>query len=572
MENLGPSINTEYSEHSPVISGNDSILIFTARRPESLGAQPELNYYDEDIYIVHKKDSIWGAAKNIGEPVNTKGHDATVSLTSDGTKLFIYRQDKGGEFFRTTFDSLGKSWNNPQRLPAPINSKFYETHLSVSADSSTMYFASDRPGGYGGLDIYISKKIGKNKWSEPKNMGTAVNTSFDEDAPFIHHDGRTFYYSSNGSRSMGGFDIFVTEYDSAQGIWLPPLNMGYPVNTPDDDIYFVVSQSGKYGYYSSGKEGGFGEKDIYVIEFPYFVYPKRFNMTITGIVADSVLHDTLPATVRLINPETGEVLDEVITTKDSAKYSFIIDPQTTYIIEVSTEGFDTYRESFTTPRLLDRDMELKKNFYYQKVQIIEPDVTVIEEIIVQHLYFNFDQYNLRASSKTELDKIAELIMKNSTLIVEIHGHTDAYGSTGYNQKLSEQRASAAIQYLQEKGIDPGRIRSKGFGEIKPIESNETDLGRQFNRRVEFYVYNDSSLQLSSVKLKPGGQIIVDPTGQEEVKATYTHTTEGPKFRDEAPPGRQDSLPLLKETILIKSSLEGDDRIILESKKLLSNLE
>lgn len=518
IDNMGEVINTEFSEHSPVISANDSILLFTARRPECLGADPEAFFYDEDIYISHRKgeDGEWTKAENIGRPVNAKGHDATISLTADGQKLYLYRHKKAGGLFVTDFDTLGKKWDEPRAIKKPLNSKYYEASICQSADSSTLFFTSDRPGGYGGRDIYMVYLQEDDKWTEPQNLGPTINTPFDEDAPYFHPDGKTLYYSSNGPASMGGFDIFVTEIDSsASDGWLEPLNMGMPVNTADDDIYFVLSADGKSGYYSSGKEGGYGEKDIYQIKFPYYPYPRRYHIVeLAGLVQDVQTLDTLKAMVTLVDNQTNEILDSMYTGLDSASYYFILEPERSYSLKVSANGYAPTEAELLTPRLDVDDIFLEKNLFLDKPKE-EPTVAATAPIFpeIQHIYYDFDRDALRNGSPQELDMVAQVLEQNEEFDLNILAHTDWFGTYDYNVDLSERRAQAAFEYLTEvRGISPNRIKKDHFSENRPIESNDGDEGRQYNRRSEFEFVRRGEVVFRSVKLRQGVEgVAVDHT-------------------------------------------------------------
>lgn len=513
IENMGDQINTEFSEHSPVISANDSVLIYTARRPECLGAKPDIFFYDEDIYVATKVDNEWTVGTNIGKPVNAVGHDATISLTADGQTLYIYRHKKAGGLYVTEFDQLEQKWKEPTSVERPLNSKYYEASICQSADSSLMFFTSDRPGGFGGRDIYMVKKEGKTKWTEPINLGASVNTAFDEDAPYFHPDGKTLYYSSNGPGSMGGFDIFVTELnDQAESGWLDPLNMGAPVNTPDDDIYFVLSQDGKSGYYASGMEGGYGEKDIYHIQFPYYPYPRRYHIVeVAGLVQDVNTLDTLRAMVKLVDIETNEVLDSVLTGTDSSKYYFVLEPERTYSLVATAEGYNSVTESLLTPVLDENDVFLEKNMF-----LIKPEPKVEETpraaVELQHIYYDFDQDYIRPDAAEELDRAIELLAQNPDMKVMLMSHTDWFGTFDYNVDLSNRRAKNARAYLLKKGIDPNRILTDHFSENRPMETNDNDDGRQFNRRTELRLIKNDEVVISSVRLRTGVEgIVVDHT-------------------------------------------------------------
>jgi len=547
LSNMGGSINTAYAEHSPVISADNTLLMFTARRPDSKGAKPEKYYYDEDIYLAKKQGDTWSEAENIGNPVNSKGHDATISLTADAQTLYLYRHKKAGGLYRTDFDATGEKWKEPKAIEKPLNSKFYEASICQSADSSKLFFSSDRPGGYGGLDIYSVEKEGKN-WGEPQNLGPRINTPFNEDAPFIHPDGLTLYFSSDGNNSIGGYDIFVTEFDETEETWLDPLNMGPPINSADDEIYFVISQDGLNGYFASGREGGFGEKDIYQAKFPYFRYPKRaYAMEIAGMVQDIKTMDTLPAALKLIDDETGEVVAEKATDLESGSYTFRVEPERSYSLEVESDGYDIVLDKFTTPAQVDEDMVINRNIMVTRP--IAKEIPKAESTpappAVQHIYFDFDKDNLREPAKKELQEVADILLKNNDLNIEISGHTDWYGSYDYNLELSQRRSNAAFVYLVEQGIVPSRILKKDFSENDPIEENERDEGRQYNRRCNFrFVQSNGNIAFASTKLKAGGSVPVidhtkprgepgfDSPGAGTAASTGISNADGPSYTSE----------------------------------------
>lgn len=348
------------------------------------------------------------------------------------------------------------------------------------------------------------QREGKNKWGDPKNLGSDINTAFDEDAPYFHPDGKTLYYSSNGPGSMGGFDIFVTEMDEqATNGWNEPLNMGAPVNTPDDDIYFVLSQDGKSGYYTSGMEGGYGEKDIYHISFPYYPYPRRYHVVeVAGLVRDVKTLDTLKAMVKLVDIETNEVLDSVMTGMDSSKYYFVLEPQRTYSLVVVADGYFPTTAELKTPELEDEDVFMEKNMFLDKPLPLSADVPK-QRVEIQHVYYDFDKDFIREDAAQELDRAIELMKQNSNLKVKLLSHTDWFGSFEYNIDLSNRRAKNARAYLIEQGIDPSRILMDHFSENRPMETNDNDNGRQYNRRTELRLIENEEVVLSSVKLREG---------------------------------------------------------------------
>lgn len=290
IQNVGNSINTANSEYSPEISSDESFMTYTYVGDESVGGkqnemnQPDtLGSYNEDIYISRKENGKWAKGAGIGDNINTNLNDATAGLSNDGQKMFVYRDDgmDGGDIYMSTLQ--GKAWSIPEKLRGEVNTGAWEGAASLSSDEKTLFFSSERPGGVGGKDIYKATLLSDGSWGNVQNLGIEINTMFDEDAPFIHPDGKTLFYSTVGIRSMGYNDIFVTHLNLADSVWSKPENIGYPINTTDDDKDFVLSADGKHGYSSSAKLGGFGQEDIYSVEMPAN-YAKPIVETVKGII------------------------------------------------------------------------------------------------------------------------------------------------------------------------------------------------------------------------------------------------------------------------------------------------
>ena len=266
VTNLGEGINSPYADYSPVVSLDEKTLIFTSRRPDGTGGKKELNgQYFEDIYVSNYENDSWGKAISIGPNINTDKNEATVNLSADGQNLLIYEDVNGGDIYLS--EKWKGLWGLPKPLDEKINSPYWETHACFNTDNSILYFVSDRPGGFGGRDIYKCLRLPNGLWSSPQNLGANINSIYDEDGVFVHPNGKEIYWSSKGHNTMGGFDIFSSKIDDENGFWSAPVNMGYPINSPDDDVFFVVTADGKRAYFSSDKKGGYGEKDIYRIDF-----------------------------------------------------------------------------------------------------------------------------------------------------------------------------------------------------------------------------------------------------------------------------------------------------------------
>ncbi|TAG57210.1 MAG: hypothetical protein EAZ27_03385, partial [Cytophagales bacterium] len=266
IENLKDVINSEYPDYVPSVTADQKTLIFTSRRSGGVGKNKDTdNEFFEDIWIAKKKDNgEWGYPTNVGPPINTISHDANVSISPDGKRIFIFKPENEGDLFECEIKPDGK-WTQPKSLGSNINTKYRELSVTISQDGKSLYFSSNREGGFGGLDLYRSRLDENQKWGTPENLGSAVNTEYDEDAPFIDSDGKTLYFSSQGHKGIGGYDIYKSVWDQPKRSWTLPENMGFPLNSPDHDIYFVLSGDRKTGYYASAKGDGFGDKDIYKI-------------------------------------------------------------------------------------------------------------------------------------------------------------------------------------------------------------------------------------------------------------------------------------------------------------------
>lgn len=483
IENLGNIMNSPYADYSPVITADQSTMIFTSRRKESTGGKTyDGGHFYEDIYISNNVNSIWSPAVNIGAPINTEDNEATVGLSPDGQQILIYKDDNGdGNIYSTSLD--GDVWSVPVKMNANINSKYWEPSAFISADGQSIYFTSDRPGGFGGRDIYKSEMTEKADWGKAVNMGSMINTPYDEDAPFIHPDGVTLFFSSNGHNTMGGFDVFYSTLSDDGSKWLAPVNVGYPVNSPDDDIFYVVSADKKKAYYSSFKEGGLGEKDNYVITF--LDEQKAPLVLLKGLVKDSEGNVPKEVIITVTDNETGKVVGTYNPNKKTGQYLFVLAAGKNYNIAYEGEGYLFYSENREVPK--------NTNYYavYKDIQL--PTVTVGSKIVLNNLFFDFDKASLRTTSNVELKNIMKFLNKYPKVVVEIAGYTDSKGSSEYNQKLSESRASAVVAYLEAHGIDSRRMIPKGYGETLPDGKNsntdgtDNPEGRQLNRRVELKI-------------------------------------------------------------------------------------
>ncbi len=510
IDNLGPNVNTIYPEYSPLISADESVLMFTSRRPDTFGGgrDPEDNMYFEDIYISYNDGNGWSLAKNVGKPLNTKNNDATVGLSPDGTQLFTFNgKVNNGDIFVSKLK--GSEWTAPDDGPMKkfINTEYHETSASFSFDGKIMYFVSDRPGGFGGHDIWMSRwDAEKKRWGEPRNLGSVINTEYDEEGVFMHPDGRTLYFSSRGHNTMGGFDVFKATMND-DGTWTKPENLGYPVNTPDDDLFFVMSASGKHGYYSSSSDKGYGDYDLYMITFRGQEKPpvlhnednllanvapvgesvvaekveiKTMRLTILkGTIKDALTNNPVEAQIEIVDNTKNEVVSVSSSNSVTGKYLVSLPSGRNYGIAVKAEGFLFHSENFDIPATTGYQ-EIVKDILLNKL-------AVGQKVILRNIFFDYGKSTLRPESFAELDRLVNLLNEFPKMRIEISGHTDNRSSLQFNQKLSESRAKAVVDYLISKGISESRLEYKGYAFLQPIATNDTEEGRQQNRRVEFKV-------------------------------------------------------------------------------------
>lgn len=507
IDNAGPEVNSKYSDYGPVISADESVMLFTSRREGTTGGamDPGINEYMEDIYISTKQNKTWTKAVNLGPPINTNDHDANSGLSADGQKFLIYNASGHGDLYEANL--IGDKWGTPQALGKNINSNAHESSACYTPDGKSIYFVSDNPEtSIGDRDIYLSTKDASGKWGKAVNLGPTINTPFGEEGVFIHPDGKTMYFSSEGHNTMGGYDIFKSVYENEK--WSEPENLGYPVNTPDNDIFFVISASGKHGYYSSYSDNGFGEKDIFLVTFLGPEKPmvlnnednllasiaapvkevvlaptleiKEAQLTILkGIVSDASTKKPLEATIEIVDNKQNVSIATFTSNSASGKYLVSLPAGKNYGIAVKKDGYLFQSENFDIPssaafQQVVKDISLKS-------------VDIGSTIVLKNIFFDNGKATLRAESTNELERLGKLLYDNPTLKIEISGHTDSKGSAELNKKLSDGRAKAVVDYLIGKGITGDRLTYVGYGKDQPIASNDTEDGRQQNRRTEFKI-------------------------------------------------------------------------------------
>lgn len=514
IDNIGAPINTIHPEYSPLISADETMLMFTSCQPGTTGGErdPLDNRYYEDILISYRlEDGRWGDPVNPGRPFNSYSHDAAVGFSPDSRYVLIYKGDvNGGDIFLCAVDENGE-WGAPRSISRKVNSHGHESSAAFAPDMSYLYFISDRNGGFGGKDIYRSpitftgKNNDKMEFGDPENLGAMINSPYDETGLFLQSNGREIYFSSRGHASMGGFDIFKSEFKD--NMWSAPENIGYPVNTPGDDVFFSITADGKHGYYSTWKPDGIGDRDIFIIsflgdmkdmipeeiieepsiahqQFPVNILPVDDMkgdalVLLKGTIRDKVTNEPLGVVVDIMDNEELQPMASFESNATTGKYMVTLPSGKSYGFSIQADEYPFYSEILEIPAA-NTYTEITKDILLEKL-------TVGSKIILNNIFFDFNKASLRDVSIAELNRVVKMMEDHKTLKIQISGHTDNVGSDEYNQDLSERRAQSVVNYLIASGIPADRLEYKGYGESQPIAGNDTDEGRQMNRRTEFEV-------------------------------------------------------------------------------------
>ncbi len=467
--NLGAGINTVESEYFPSLTLDGKELLFTRR----------LNNYNEDFFLSEKRESGWEKARQLNGSINTPQNEAAQMISHDGQWLVFdacNRQDGQGscDIYISYFTPQG--WSQAINLGNKVNAEEWDAQPCLSPDKRDLYFASRRSGGFGGIDIYVSRLQPNGKWGEPENMGPGINTSGDEQCPFIHADNQTFYFTSTVWPGYGDEDLFVLRKQS-DGSWSKPQNLGYPINTIDREGTLSIEASGKTAYYASDRSDSKGGLDIYSFELRENIRPYK-TLWVKGKVFDQKTKNGLPSSVELIDIKTKQLISKV-QTDEKGNYLTTLPIGKDYAFNVNRRGYLFYSDNF---HLTDKipDSTYEKNISLQPLE-------VNASIVLKNIFFDFKKYDVKQESAVELDKVIQLLNENPTVRIEIGGHTDNIGTGADNLKLSENRAKAVIAYLSGKGINVKRLTAKGFGAAQPVSDNTTEEGRALNRRTELKI-------------------------------------------------------------------------------------
>jgi outer membrane protein OmpA-like peptidoglycan-associated protein len=482
---LSAVLQTTPSQYFPVLTPDEQTLVFTALKPEG----------DEDLMIATYNGESWSPPTSLSPGINTNDNEGTASLSADG-RLIVFTACQGRKGFGSCDLYLsrktGSDWSTPENLGPTVNTRYYESQPSLSADGRRLYFVSDRPGGKGRRDIWRSDLDASNTWNEPVNIGAPVNTPLNEASPFIHANGQSLFFASDGHLGLGGYDLFVADSLASAGTgtgWSTPTNLGYPINTSEDQASLFVAANGTRAYYSfeEQKDGVSQRSRLYVFDLPETlrerVKPVSF---LKGKVADSRSGKPLPALVELINLNTNQVVSRVNTDATTGQYTAVLPSGGDYALYVSTPGylFKSLSFDFTQPAKGDRHTGTGIALDVP----LEPAVggSSAKETL-NNLFFESTRYDLAEKSRTELDRISAFMKANPSVRIEIAGHTDDKGDPAANLLLSQKRAQAVVAYLTKAGVEPGRMQAIGYGKTRPALPNTSDENRQRNRRIEWRV-------------------------------------------------------------------------------------
>ena len=471
--NMGSSINSENQEYSPAFAIDEKTIYITKRMGNLSDNRP-----NEDLYFAELNDESWDKVKDIGPPINTIENEGAFSISSDGNYIFFTSCSRNGGKGQCDIWLTSKKnnrWDEPKNLQSPINTKYWESQPSISSDGRMLYFSSDRPGGYGGTDIWVSE-FSNSGWSAPKNLGPTVNTSKDEQFPFIHSDNRTLYFSSNGHPGLGKSDLYLTRKDVKLN-WEIPINMGFPINSRGQDWNLVVARDGKTAYFSSDQLKGFGGLDIYTFQLPEKLQAEKVSY-LRGYVRDAITKQPLSANVEL-SPINGEPTTLTYAKPGTGMFLVPLKTNMKFALTIDKDGYLFYTEFYNMPAI-QRDRPIELIIDLEKIELGN-------SVVLKNIFFDTDKSDIKDESKQELEKLIDFLSENNSIRIEISGHTDNVGDSKHNMVLSENRAKSVCDFLTNNGIEKSRLTYKGFGDTQPIKQNNTDENRAKNRRTEFKI-------------------------------------------------------------------------------------
>ncbi len=467
--NMGDGVNSKDPEYFPTLTIDGKELVFTRR----------VNNFNEDFYRSSLVGNNWTNATGLGT-INTGRNEAAQNISQDGQWLVFTAADNPDGFgnfdlYISYLTSTGE-WSTPENLGGNINTEGWESAPSLSPDKRDLYFASRRPDGFGGSDIYVSHRLPDGKWSKAENLGSEINTIGEESCPFIHADNHTLYFTSSGHTGYGGDDLFVV-HKGPNGKWSSPENLGYPINTIEKEGTMIVAADGTTAYYASDRNDTRGGLDIYTFELRSDIRPVK-TLWVKGKVFDKKSTKGLPSAVELTDLMTKEVISKV-QTDEMGGYLITLPVGRNYAFNVNRKGYLFFSENFP---LSQKSPDSTYNIDIP-LQPIEANASVV----LKNVFFDVGKFELKNESQVELDNIIQLLKDNPGVKIQIAGHTDNVGKPADNMKLSDNRSKAVVNYLNLKGIDMKRLSAKGYGDTQPVDDNKNEEGRARNRRTELKI-------------------------------------------------------------------------------------
>jgi outer membrane protein OmpA-like peptidoglycan-associated protein/tetratricopeptide (TPR) repeat protein len=470
---LPDRVNKFPQQYFPVLTADRQTLIFTGR----IGL-------DENMYVSVLEDGQWSVPEPIKE-LNTPHNEGTCTISADG-KTLIFTACEGarerpviGACDLFVSYKQGGNWSKPINMGNKVNSRSWESQPALSADGRVLYFVSDRPGGFGGKDIWVTKKDAQNEWTVPVNMGNGINTSGDEVSPFIHVNGKALYFASKGHLGMGGLDLFMTEWDG--NTWGTVRNLGYPINDHHDQVSLFITSDGEKGYYSIEKyeNGRIIASQLAHFDIPQKIKVKQVSDFVKGRVFDSKTQKPLGAQIRLTDLAADELISSTSADPVLGDYLIVLNEGAEYALHVEHQGYLYKSLSFS--------YEKGKSTKGMTIDIPLEPLSKGSVVALNNIFFESGSYELLPKSKTELDKLIDFLKVNPDMRIEIGGHTDDVGSDESNRILSLNRARSVVEYLAKHEVPKSRLTSEGYGESKPIVPNTSEENRALNRRIEFKI-------------------------------------------------------------------------------------
>jgi len=478
--NLGANINSKFDEYYPALTVDNSQLYYTRMRKAdefslSNGA------FEEDFYISYFENNQWTMSRALGPPLNTHYNEGVQAISPDGRVIIFTACNKDDSFGSCDLyiaEKSGGKWQKPQNLGVAINSQKSDSQPTLSADGKLLIFSSNRSGGQGQFDLWMSRKDENGNWLPAENLGTEINSDQDENSPFLHPGGKVLFFSSKGHPGMGGFDLFKSTMKQ-DGTWGKPENLGYPINTKSDERHLILNAAADKGLISSKYEDSFGGFDIYEFDFPKELRPDPITY-IKGKISNNKDNSPVEAYFEVLDLNSGKTIISGNSDKILGDYLSCLPSTGRFAFNAFAEGFLFHSENFTLAENSD-----PKQFFLLDIKL--KPIEKGEIMVLKNIFFETASAKLLKESQSELNKLVELMQKNKVLKIEVGGHTDNVGSDESNLKLAQNRAKSVVDYLISKGISEQRLTSKGYGSKMPIEDNSSEEGRAKNRRTEFKV-------------------------------------------------------------------------------------